>query len=139
MEPVFPTETRELRRSRDIRRLKWDYVVGVFKEAEHTRPAPTAASESHQSSKKSDHSHGRHSRPHSRGHSGGHSALAPMIKVKTTVVFNAGSLNIFASPVVKKVTCNRTVLILKAFENIAKSSNKSLWDLLAILIGNNII
>ena len=27
MEPIFPNETRELRRSRDIRTLTWDYVV----------------------------------------------------------------------------------------------------------------
>jgi len=72
MDPIFPAEVRELRRSRDIRTLKWDYVVKVFKEVEYTRPAPaapaptaSAATESHQSSNKPDHSRGR-SRSRSR-------------------------------------------------------------------------
>ena len=46
MEPIFPAEVRELRRSRDIRTLKWDYIVEVFKKVEHTRPASTAANPS---------------------------------------------------------------------------------------------
>lgn len=38
METVFPVETREMRRSRDLRHLTWDYVVETYKEIEHTRP-----------------------------------------------------------------------------------------------------
>jgi Reverse transcriptase (RNA-dependent DNA polymerase)/Integrase core domain len=43
MEPVFPTETRELRRSRDIRSLTWDYIVRTYREVEHTRPTAAAS------------------------------------------------------------------------------------------------
>jgi len=38
MESTFPNETRELRRSRDVRTLTWDYVVQIYKDVEHTRP-----------------------------------------------------------------------------------------------------
>jgi len=43
LEPVFPAETRELRRSRDVRTLRWDYVIEVFKDVEHTRPTASSS------------------------------------------------------------------------------------------------
>jgi len=38
MEPIFPDETRNLRRNRDLRKLTWDYVVEAYLEAEPLRP-----------------------------------------------------------------------------------------------------
>jgi hypothetical protein len=37
MEPIFPDETRNLRRNRDLRKLTWDYVVEAYLEAEPSR------------------------------------------------------------------------------------------------------
>ena len=38
LEPMFPIETRELRRSQDIQNLIWNYVIDIFKNVKHTRP-----------------------------------------------------------------------------------------------------
>ena len=59
---------------------------------------------------------------------------------KTAIIFNIESLNISASPAIKKVIYCETALILKPSKNTARVSktsnnnNKSLRDLLAILI-----
>ena len=38
LESTFPNKTRELRRTRDVRPITWEYAVKVYKDVEHTRP-----------------------------------------------------------------------------------------------------